>query len=333
MFYPMLVLLCDKKNVYKILKIVRFVFSIVLIPSIILHIVFTLIGFPLSFLFVVEGNSFYTFYNYIILLKNISADGESIRYTGFFLEPGYLATLCSFLLYVFKYDLKNKYNCVLFIALILSFSLAGYVATLFGWLFVLYSKGKNVIRLFYFFLLLYLLFLSFKGYNAGDNYINKYIYSRLEYDKDKGIKGNNRNSELADFYFYKMCEDGSILLGKGASGVKKTNGGGADSGDYTNQIRGAGFKVYCIVNGCISAVCYMLFYLLLAIDGKKYGRKYRLLFFVLIVMIFMQASYPSSSSWLVPYILGINGSNRVLHRLKKSNLKNEKYKYYLRKHS
>ena len=141
----------------------------------------------------------------------------------------------------------------------------------------------------------------------------EYIFSRLESDKDKGIKGNNRNSELTDFYFEKMCEDGSILWGLGQEQIQKINGGGANDGDFTNQIRGAGYKIYCVNNGCLAAVLFILFYFLVADVGSVYQRRYNKMFALLIFIIFMQASYPTSFSWIIPFILGINNSKEIRH--------------------
>lgn len=310
-YFPLLILLSDTNNAQKTLNIITKILCIIFLPSIILHILFSIIGYPPTISFIVADNDNYYFYNYGILIKNMAIEGDGIRFNSIFLEPGYLGTLCSFILYAAKFNFKRKSNLVILFALILSFSLAGYIITLLGWISLLYSKGTSITKYIIYCTIIVGIYYSSQVYNNGNNFFNIYIFSRLERDQDKGIKGNNRNSELTDFYFDKMCDDGSILLGIGTENVKKINGGGSNDGDYTNQIRGAGYKLYCINNGCLAALFYLLFYYLISLKRKKLQSRYCKLFFLLIFLTFIQASYPNSFSWLIPYILGIDTSNNL----------------------
>lgn len=310
-YYPLLVLLSDKNNAQKTLNVITKSLSVIFIPSIIIHLLFSIIGYPPTLPLVLADNDNYYFYNYGILIKNMAIENTGIRFNSIFLEPGYLGTLCSFILYAVKFNFKRKSNIVILFALVLSFSLAGYVITFLGWISLLYSKRTPITKYLIYCIIVIGIFYYSQFYNNGDNFFNNYIFSRLESDKDKGIKGNNRNSELTDFYFNKMCDDGSILLGVGPEYIRKINGGGANDGDYTNQIRGAGYKLYCITNGCLAAVFYLFFYFFLSLKRNKQQSRYCKLFFLLILLTFIQASYPSSFSWLIPYILGIDTSNNL----------------------
>lgn len=312
-YYPIVILLADRNNCEEIMNVVKKVLAFILVPSMILHLIFISTSYPPSFLFEVEGNSQYTFFNYIFLIKNIVFEFDNIRFGSIFLEPGYLGTLCSFMLYALKFNFKDKACLIIGLALVLSLSLAGYISAFVAWIFWQYSKGESVKKYVIYLIMFGGVYVFSQNYNGGKNFAMEYIFSRLESDKDKGIKGNNRNSELTDFYFEKMCEDGSILWGLGQDQIQKINGGGANDGDFTNQIRGAGYKIYCVNNGCLAAVLFILFYFLVADVGSVCQRRYNKMFALLILIIFMQASYPTSFSWIIPFILGINTSKEIKH--------------------
>lgn len=305
-YFPILLLICDTSSAKNTLTFVSKFLAILFIPSIVLHLIFVVTSFPPSVLFTVEGNSLYLFYNYGILLKNIAFEYEAVRFNSVFLEPGFLGTLCALLLYANRFQFKNKWWMYpIMIALLLSLSLAGYVTTLLGYIFYRYSQGLSIKKYVGYFLVGSLAFFISSNYNDGENILNKYIFSRLEQDKEKGISGNNRNSELTDFYFEKVIENGDVYLGLGRDKITKVNGGGADDGDYTNQIRGAGYKIFILYNGLFAAFFYLLFYYCVARTRGNLKMKYCIGFFLLILITFMQASYPDSYSWLVPYILGV----------------------------
>lgn len=305
-YFPILLLICDTSSAKNTLTFVSKFLAILFIPSIVLHLIFVVTSFPPSVLFTVEGNSLYLFYNYGILLKNIAFEYEAVRFNSVFLEPGFLGTLCALLLYANRFQFKNKWWMYpIMIALLLSLSLAGYVTTLLGYIFYRYSQGLSIKKYVGYFLVGSLAFFISSNYNDGENILNKYIFSRLEQDKEKGISGNNRNSELTDFYFEKVIENGDVYLGLGRDKITKINGGGADDGDYTNQIRGAGYKIFILYNGLFAAFFYLLFYYCVARTRGNLKKKYCIGFFLLILITFMQASYPDSYSWLVPYILGV----------------------------
>lgn len=305
-YFPILLLICDTSSAKETLTFVSKFLAILFIPSLVLHLIFVVTSFPPSIPFTVEGNSLYLYYNYGILIKNISFEHEAVRFSSIFLEPGFLGTLCALLLYANRFQFKGKWWMYsIMLALLLSLSLAGYVTTLLGYIFCRYSQGLSIKKYVGYFLVGSLAFFISSNYNDGNNILNKYIFSRLEQDKEKGISGNNRNSELADYYFEKIVEDGDVFWGLGRDEITKINGGGADDGDYTNQIRGAGFKMFILQNGLFAAFFYLLFYYCVARTRDNFKKKYCIGFFLLIFITFMQASYPDSNSWLVPFVLGI----------------------------
>lgn len=313
-YFPILLLICDTSSAKETLTFVSKFLAILFIPSLVLHLIFVVTSFPPSIPFTVEGNSMYLFYNYGILIENIAFEHEAVRFSSIFLEPGFLGTLCALLLYANRFQFKDKWWMYsIMLALLLSLSLAGYVTTLLGYIFCRYSQELSIKKYVGYFLVGSLFFLISSNYNDGNNILNKYIFSRLKEDKEKGIAGNNRNSELTDYYFEKTIENGDAFWGLGREKITKINGGGADDGDYSNQIRGAGYKLFILYNGLLAAFFYLLCYYSLSRIRNTFKRKYTIGFFLLIFITFMQASYPDSYSWLVPFVLGIvvlkNGKN------------------------
>lgn len=154
----------------------------------------------------------YLFSNYIFLLypQEIKYIG---RFNGPFIEPGDLGCTASFMLLAARFQFKRyKYLWAIFIALIATQSLAGYMLSLFGYVICLFYNGKlsfkyalglciAVIGIYFF----------ANYYNDGDNFLQNKIFSRLESDEDKGFSGNNRNSDLMTLYFYEMFNNTHTL--------------------------------------------------------------------------------------------------------------------------
>lgn len=222
-FIPMLVIVSDKDNGEEIYSTIAKWLSYLLVPSILLHLVFQVIGFPLSTIIINKNvPDSYVFFNYFILLKNIVTP-DSIRFCSVFLEPGYLGTMLSFLLYVGRFNFEKKYNIVFLVALILTLSLAGFVIAALGWTLVKIQEGKSVKRLLQIVCVLGFIYYFGINYNGGNNIFNNQILSRLQYDKENGISGNNRTSHMTDDYFDYYMQNGDILLGVGKQEVRIFN--------------------------------------------------------------------------------------------------------------
>ena len=102
------------------------------------------------------------------------------RFSGMFLEPGHVGSTSCLLLYVNKFNFKNKSNYIYLLSIIFSLSLAAYCLFFIGLCLYFYLKGKDLFK--------YLLILAvFAGiftyiglnYNRGNNVINEKILSRL----------------------------------------------------------------------------------------------------------------------------------------------------------
>lgn len=293
-YYPLLVFLSDKDHFHEHFRLFNRITACLLIPGMLLHLVFFVgvefPGWPIQF-GDLDVNFSYIFFNYGVLLRGLSDVAENVRFQSVFLEPGYLGTLLAFLLYANKYDFKQWYNKVFAVALILTFSLAGYITSIAGYTFFLFLHGRSIGKFTIGLLFILAIFYGAQSYNGGNNVVNELIVNRLQFDQELGISGNNRFSDKTrDYYDYYMSRGG---LWTGATNVS----------DVTD-ISGAGYMRFFITNGIIAAIFYLLFYLCLA--RSSYNRRYGNGFVLLVVLTFLQAAYPSSFSWLIPFIMTLN---------------------------
>lgn len=228
------------------------------------------------------------FVNYGFYIKTTFDYGTFERFNAFFLEPGHQALLSSFLLIANSFRLKNSpYNVILLTGVIFSFSLAGYMLTAVAWSFFFVKNVKRALLVVSIITAFVAISLS---WNYGDNTLNELIVSRLEYDEDKGIKGNNRYYNNTDFVFERANREGGTFLGV----QNKVN---------MELVGGAGFKIFVIKYGWLGVILVFLFYL--SLIPASADRKYTAAFVAVLALCFMQRAYPSWYSWLFPYVLGI----------------------------
>lgn len=319
--FPLWVLLSDKKNSDDVLRKIVNLMAIILIPGIVIHIfLFYGVNFP-GIPIIHPGSVGYIFTNYGFVLKGVSYyEADGLRFQSIFLEPGFLGTLMSFLLYSIRFDMKKyRMGWILLLSLALSLSLAGYVLCFLGYIFSQWSRKKKLSKLILAGILLVCLFYAGKEYNNGKNILNEKILERFEIDQEKGIKGNNRVGDGADFYFERSLRDGTFILGLGSKEVDRINGGigWTDVVDYSTQIRGAGYKIFILRNGLLSGIFFLLAYYLIGVRAHK-KNQYAWGYLLIVVVTFMQAAYPDSYSWLIPFILGTVNSIKSLNKYSKN---------------
>lgn len=251
--------------------------------------------------FKVPNDNFYPKYNnYLLFIESTSIFNLFFyRFNGPFLEPGHLSIICSLLIFANKYDFKhNKYLWILLVCIILSLSLAGYIICVIGYLFL---KVKNKKAIFLMTTLISITFICVTMvWNEGKNPVNELIFSRLEYDEEKGVTGNNRTPGVTDRFFKKNWENGNLWTGLGLS--------------ENSAIAGAGYKVFFLRYGIISALLIFLFYMNLI--PKNCSRRFAISFIALIILLFMQRAYPGWYSWLFTFTIGCGCSRDNLPKHK-----------------
>lgn len=255
-----------------------------------------LIGIPLPHYYS-DTTDFYSHEVYFLFVVGANNILEELlpRFCGMFLEPGHIGSTCCLLLFINKFNFKDKTNFIYLLSIIFSLSLAAYCLLFIGLCLHYFFKGVHIMK--------YLLFMGvFVGafyifsltYNDGDNIFNEKIISRLMF-VDGELSGDNRTSMLFDAYYEDWLAQGDIINGYG----KKAYGDGTES---TNILHGcASYKRFFFINGIIgfilvSVLYWSLFY--------KYRSNQAFGFFVLYVICNMIRDYPFRLMWLYLFILG-----------------------------
>ena len=186
----------------------------------------------------------YTVYPPLLVVSNTFL--ETIRFLAVFDEPGVVGTVSMLILFVEDYKLKNICNIIVFIAGIFSFSFFFYVATLLYWGI---RYGKNNIRYILFFFVASCVFYVATKDNPV---LDELVYSRFEYDKDKGtLAGINRSSDKLDSYYDKIKGTWGYFWGVDVENLD----------DYGST---SSYKTEVLRYGMVFCVLYVVFFMFLA---------------------------------------------------------------------
>lgn len=293
------ILMCMLPKLYleDLLSFVSKSLAIILSAGFIIYVVDLIVDIPP--VGAVKIGDYYEFENYIFLIKSQSLR-ELFRFNGPFAESGHMSMICALLLYANKYNLKNWYNIVFLVSILFSLSLAGYVLLGFGMVLYYLKSIKSLL-----FIVLGSLIISYiitNVWDNGNNPVNELIFSRLEYDEDKGISGNNR-FDLDTERYYNNLTTQEFLTGLGLTRY-----------NYLVEqevVAGAGYKIFILINGLIGCVFVLLIYFCFSLLTNN--RRYAIGFLLLMIATFIQRSYPTWMAWLLPFICGMVSSN-ILHK-------------------
>jgi hypothetical protein len=212
----------------------------------------------IAYPFMVIGNDFMDFF----------------RFEGVFDEPGALATYCFLILWVERFNLLNWKNLILIVAGVLTFSLFFFIAIGLAILIKTFSKGTNV---WFRVVTIVMIVLFAYSLTIEDSITSIAIGDRLEYDEEKGFKGNNRSNATLDIYYDQVSwKDPLFFLGPTFGGVDKKK-----VEEMTESA--AGYKSAILVNGLLGCMLYILFFLSYA----KKNIKKRKDFFLFALYLFM----------------------------------------------
>ena len=296
--YPLLVVVSiPREEQCELFEYISKGIAFLLVPSLLVHFLLVL-GVPFPTIPITRDGEYI---NYIFDLRAVYVFENQIipRFMSVFLEPGYLGVLMAFLLFANKFEIKRWYNKVFLFSLLISFSLGGYVVFLLSYVLFLFANNRlNFASIAVSSLTVLIVVIAAQRINGGDNMFNNLIIERLVSSQDeKIIIGNNRFSEGTDYY-YEQNHD-KLLLGLGVETVQKITGGY----DYNEGINGAGYKVYFLTYGILSAILMLFFYLLLGFSFTRY-KKYAFCFLVIIMITFIFQAEITSPSWYYVYFFG-----------------------------
>ena len=224
---------------------------------------------------------------YFFLLNGYPGDTLIPRFASMFLEPGQLATPCVFLIFANGCNFRNIKVILLLLAVIFSFSLAGY-GMLVGGLLLSSFFNSNKYRIFKGFLLLsFFATVTIASIRFFDetSLLNKFIISRLEYDEDKGIVGNNRTTYIFDYKFEQMMSSHAKYFGIAKDIDQNSN--------WTSNT--SGIKKYIVYYGLIGLFFLFIFCILLLAKNWSISSA---IFFIVVIVGFIPRSMLLSPYWL-----------------------------------
>lgn len=218
------------------------------IPAYVLY----LIGFPLPH----HSAAFddYQFDNYLFFMVDLRFNFELIpRFHSVFLEPSHLGMACVALLYC-QIGKWRTWRCrVLFLGLLMTFSLAAYVCLVVMLFSAAWMKGKAVVgKIVVLALLGGGIAVGAVFYNKGDNLMNQLIVQRLAINEDGEMEGDNRTTDLFTKEYDKALESGEIIFGKGMEEKNKFGFGNA------------GYRAYFYTYGLVTGLFLVLLFLTVA---------------------------------------------------------------------
>lgn len=199
----------------------------------------------------VDGDRFYYHYPFVIIEQlDFATLDEMIRFPGPYDEPGLIGTFSAFILYINKYQLKNKVNLICFLVGLFSLSFFFALSTAFYFLFNYLFSKRIKIKDYMLIILSCLMLGAFYNATKDNDLIYGTFWHRFEYDKDeKKLAGINRTSEGADDFYNKLTISEYLF--------------GGDSGRYKKVVEGSSsYKSVVINNGSIFLFLYLLFFIM-----------------------------------------------------------------------
>lgn len=261
-------------------------FSLLLLVSLFFYFLY-IVGVPLPHTSMTVGAYDTSISNYYAF---VAIDG-SYRFQSIFREPGYLTMGVAPLLFLNQYNLKNKYVLIMFVAQLFSFSLAGYLVMVVGYIFIIvFSSVTNKVRRITIPLLAFWGFLYATVEIFGDNLFQDLIISRLEWENGT-ISGDNRSSNYLDFRFEQTLSSFDIFF---------------TGSEYDRELseRGvSGFKLYFVMYGLIGLIVFFWAYLktFFTFTNKRNIISYG--FLLILFLLLYQNAYPTMWTLLITLII------------------------------
>ena len=236
----------DKQILFTLTSFLSKAMACLLIVSIPFYLLY-LLGFTFPSTNAQYGDGLYTYTNFYFFLLDDRSISIFPRFHSVFLEPGHLGTATVLLLFAQCGYWRKWYNVILWIATLMTFSLAAYVLSVVVIFLNLWMRGKNIFKkaLFVICCVAGTVIGSF-FYNDGENLIHDLIVIRLEIDEEGGLSGDNRVAGWFEDEYDSYLQSSDVFFGR----------------DYDYKIPGnSGYRLYIYENGLIGLFLVILLYL------------------------------------------------------------------------
>jgi hypothetical protein len=220
----------------------------------------------------------------------VATEFLSVRLCGLFNEPGYFGTILALVLIADNINLKKTSNIIMFVAGILTFSLAFFILVIFTFL----IKGIRTRKMAIFLVLISAVLLIalpvlIEKVPDVENLVTRFTFEDGEW------VGNNRSSNVVDITFEKMYKDGSNSLFGYGSGYTK----------YLDETGTSSYKGFIIDFGFVGA--FIFWGLLFTAAYLQIRRSYNKKTLYLFVICFFMSIYQRPNVFTVNYLLVLFG--------------------------
>lgn len=241
---PLIILFIDEKEWNSIYKYFFWIYSVTLIPSLIVYFGVCWMGINLPYSVLIPFNDLKD-YNYLaypfLVVSDMPLELQNIRFHAYYDEPGVVGTISGVLLVINRFNLKDWKNWLLLISGVFSFSLFFYILS-FGYLFIFgSSKAKLLLTILVIVIMAFLV--------VDDGPFSSLILSRLEFDNNGEWAGDNRTTDRFGIFWEKFINSHDVWFGYGKG--------------YAEIIdsEGASYKHLIVDHGIIMFLLYILAYI------------------------------------------------------------------------
>ena len=282
----------NKEDLVRLGDMLSKVMGVLLLLSMLAYF-FYILGFSLPHFHIAFPYGDYTYENYFFFLIDDRSAGIDIpRFHSIFLEPSHMSMACVALLLTQIGRWKKWYNFSILVAIVISFSLAGYIFLVVLYFASSWLRGKSIVKKVVLFAsgLALIVILSLL-YNGGDNMVNQLILQRLEVNEDGKLAGDNRVTGMFDSVYKEFSHSEKLLYGEGGIKMAKY----ADGGN-------AGYKVFLYTYGLISLFFIIMFFFAICCTSSLMRQKITML--IVSFISFIPHGYPLIFYFFIPlYIL------------------------------
>ena len=239
--------MADKRVLFDLSTWISKGMACLLLVSIPVYLIF-LVGVPLPSVNVQYEEGLYSYSNYFFFLLDDRSIFIFPRFHSVFLEPGHLGTATVLLLFAQSGYWKRWYNVVLWVATLMTFSLAAYVLSLVIIFLNLWMHGKQVVKgICAIVCCVGVGVTSAFFYNDGDNLVHDVIVIRLEVNDEGELSGDNRVAGWFEEEYESYLHSSDIVFGR----------------DYDYSISGnSGYRVFIYEYGLVGLFLVIAFYLI-----------------------------------------------------------------------
>lgn len=258
-----------------------YIFSITIIPSIIIYLLVYFFGKNIPNSIIEPYNQLRTseYFRYPFLVSENIYDNMLLpRFYGYYDEPGVVGTVSGVILLCQGYNLKKWINIPVFIAGLLSFSLAFIIISLvYGFIF-LQTKYKILIAA---------VIIGIVILFTGNEVLDGYIFSRFEFENGKFVGDNRIGDDYANFY-NQFSNSKDYYFGLGQNAAADSNFGGAT------------YKDLIVSYGIIAFVFFITLFMLMAYTRFQFRKEFFLYLFILFSVLYQR---PFIGSFLYMFLL------------------------------